>query len=280
MADTPVVDSPATEAPGAPEQSIEQFIEERNANQYPFGIPPLIAPRVRAKAAEPAEPPTQEKKSAAPQEPAPVKKPDEEGHKAAVQAAYQRGVAEATGAVSPAPQTPAALEGPPKPVIDQFDTYEAYEKALSEWGDRVVDFKTVQPAFMQRIEEVKKVNPKVQEAFDRVGTELARLTQQGFAASVPISEYIRRSPQGARVLLHLHENHEELNRIVRMNPLMAVAELGEIEGKLKGTTATLAAPRPAASKKKGTLAPVSPLESVNEFMKRRNEEQYGRRRKW
>ena len=43
-----------------------------------------------------------------------------------------------------------------------------------------------------------------------------------------MAEFIRVSAHGPQVLLYLHEHMEETARLARTNPILAIAELGQI----------------------------------------------------
>ncbi len=307
MADEPsAVQQPQAEpgAPAAP-QTIEDFMSSRNT---PAGTTPAQAARPEsAPGAQPATPP---------QTPAQEPGPEPEGGGKAVkeliaqrqkrqeaerEAAYWRGVAEASRGAAPggpaAPQPVAAPQGPPpRPVIEQFETYEQFEAARDRWMDDMVDYRagrireevvrktsvdTVHQTFVQRLEEAGKTNPAVADAYKTVGT----------AINQHMAQFIKQSPHGPQVLLYLHEHMDETTRLARTNPYLAIAELGQIAGKLAAVSTAAAQPAQPIQQSKAPPpvkpvvnngAPVeTPLDKmpIDDFMKERNDHQYGQRRR-
>lgn len=290
-------------APAAPQQTMEEFVASRNSGAEPPGpaAPPESAPGTETtQQPEGESPQTPDDPGSAPEGEKPNKAVKElidqrrKRQEAEKEAAYWKGRAEAlAGGQQPGkPQQPATPNGPPaKPTIDQFETYEAFEAAREQWMDDMVDYRagqihqrvvqqtsaeTVQKTFMDRIMEVEKTNPVIKEAFDVVGT----------AINDTMAEYIRRSPEGPKILLHLHENMDETTRIARLGPYEAIAALGRIEGRL--STPRAPAP-PATTTKSSAPPPVKPVVNngapvsvdlekapIEDFMATRNKAQYGR----
>ena len=176
---------------------------------------------------------------------------------------------------------------------------------MLDWSDKMVEYRArqirqavvqktavdaVQSAFDQRITEAEKVNPKVRDAFNEVGTTLTMHIKQGMPAGIPMAEFIRVSAHGPQVLLYLHEHMEETARLARTNPILAIAELGQIAGKFAaagnppGTPP--AQPPVQPSKAPPPVKPVvnngAPVETpldkmpIDDFMKERNKAQYGK----
>jgi hypothetical protein len=186
------------------------------------------------------------------------------------------------------------VQGPPlKPTIEQFETYEQFEVARDKWLDDMVDYRaaqirqavvqrtavdTVNQTFLQRLAEVEKANPAVKDAYNTVGA----------AINGHMANFIKMSPQGPQVLLYLHEHMDEAARLARSNPYLAIAELGQIAGKFAAGGAPPAQPiqqskaPPPVKPVVNNGAPVeTPLDKlpIDDFMKERNERQYGQRRR-
>jgi hypothetical protein len=219
-------------------------------------------------------------------------------HQVEAEAAYWRGVAEGRAAGAAAPQfapapVPVAPEGPPpKPVIEDFETFEDFEAARERWVDDMVDYRagqirqavtrktaveSVQQAFVQRLDEAAKTAPQLPEAFDNVGASI----------NVAMAEYIALSPAGPQLILYLNDHMEQTAHLARSNPYFAIGELAQIVARLgaQGRPATQS-PAPQQSKAPPPVRPVvnngsaidTPLDKVDidEFMRSRNEKQYGR----
>lgn len=213
--------------------------------------------------------------------------------------AYLRGLLEGKGITLPADGRPvqqAPQQGPPpKPTIEEFETYEQFEAARDQWMDDMVDFRasqiankvvqkttedTVQQTFIKRLAEVEKTTPTIKEAFDEVGRQI----------NVPMAQYIKLSSEGPKVLLYLHSHADETARIAKLNPYAAMAELGIIEGKITAVAeATKPAPAQQQNKQSKAPPPTRPVVNngtsvntaldkldIDEFMKERNKAQFGR----
>jgi hypothetical protein len=150
-------------------------------------------------------------------------------------------------------QTPAAsdhADGKPRP--EDFDTYEAYTEALTDWKLEQRERQRAQQeaerrvfdSWMARIEAARREHPDFDEVVD---------------SDVPVSEAMQRaileSDQGAEVAYWLGKHPEEAARIAKLSPIAAIREIGRIE-------ASLAKPSPSP-KPKATVTrapkPVSPV---------------------
>lgn len=244
---------------------------------------------------------------------------EERADKAERENAYLRGLAEGRGQAQPQGQQPAAPQPPAPPLQAPIQptwetmvaanpdvTYDDFMAAQTKWAADMTVYNTevirrevaqrtavdaAQTAYNQRIAEVEKVNPKVREAENVVGSTLFTANQQGNRAASLIAEFIRQHPQGPQTLLYLHEHPADVQRLLQGNALFTVAELGEIAGKFKAAPAAAAPANPPAAKpieKSKAPPPVKPVVNngapveipldqvpIEEFMDERNKAQYG-----
>jgi hypothetical protein len=157
---------------------------------------------------------------------------------------------------------PAAETAPPakapegRPQSKDFDTYEAYVEALTDWKlatAKAADAKAASEraaaeanaakglAWNARVEEAKKL-PGLED-FEDVMTEAAKL---------PISEAMHvtifESERGPELAYHLATHPEEVARIAKLGPLAAASAIGRIEAGLPSATAKAPTAKSAAAK--------------------------------
>ena len=139
---------------------------------------------------------------------------------------------------------------------------------------------TVQSAFNERIDQAAATNPVIKEAVESVGPRINQF----------MADFIKLSAQGPQVVLYLHEHPEETARLAKTNPYLAIAELGQIAGKAAASAPASPAQPQQQAHKSNAPAPVKPVvnngsavevpldkKPIDEFMRERNEKQYGRR---
>jgi len=307
MADQLIGGNPAAEAgtgaSAAPEQTIEQFMQERN----PLSGAPQAVNQPESAPGEPPQTPEEpgsepEGGSKAVRELIDQRKKRQEAER---ENAYLRGVLDTLvrggQARAQAPQTPQATVQPPKrPVIEDFESYEQFDAAREKWMDNMVEFRanqvqqalvhrttvdTVHQTFMNRIAEAEKTAPAIKDAFDVVGRALATVQSPGSDA---VTNFVKLSPQGPQVLLFLHEHMDDTMRLARSNPYLAIAELGQIAGRLAAAKPANP-PAQVPTQKSKAPPPVQPVVNngapvevpldkldIGDFMKQRNKAQYGR----
>lgn len=174
-----------------------------------------------------------------------------EKHEARREADYWHGVAEAS---KPKPTEPAAnapAADPNKPKAENFETYDEFTEALTDWKieqreqrrDAQQQAAAQATTWQQRAAEAKAAMPD----FDEVMA----------ASSAPMShamaEVLKESEHGPALAYHLAKNAAEAERIARLSPLAAARELGRIEATLSTPAAA-----PAPAPKKVTSAPTPP----------------------
>lgn len=210
------------------------------------------------------------------------------------EAAYWKGVAEGRLNRDGTPVQAQAVKqdgqaGPVAPNVADYENYADYETAREDYVLKMAEFRaeqkiaaknaeekaqTTAQKFTERLEAEAKVNPAVLEAKED--------------ATLPVSDVmaalIQESDVGPKVLLYLSENREEAKRIYGLHPVLAAREIGRIEAKLlipKQETQTKKisqAPDPVTTVGvRGTPAVDLDNLPIDEFMKKRNREQFGKR---
>lgn len=272
------------------------------ADPAPAADPTSVEPEPKPET-EPTAPPA---KTPEPPEPgsAPVEQPKavkelidqrKKRQKAELEAAYWRGVAEGKGQGKkdqPAPEP----EGPPKkPVIDDFETYEAYEDAKTDYAVKLAEFNLIQKyekeqvrakaeeehrKYQTRLQEAAKVDPVVKDALE--DPEFLPIRNP---MSAHIAQVIRESEEAPKLIRHLRQNAEEMDALYRMTPLAAARAIGRIEEKLSAVKPPSPkkvsdAPNPVKTVGDKGNETVPDLEnmSMEQFAKHRNKEQFGARR--
>lgn len=196
------------------------------------------------------------------------------------EAAYWRGQAESRTAPPPAPAPPATPSGH-EPRIEEYEKYDDFLVAKAEWNveQKAKANKTkeeedqVQSQFTERIQKASESDPDI----------LDLLNDQTLPISTPMAVVIKRMELGPQVLRFLANDRNESARIAKLSPLVAAAELGKIEMKIKNipkpeVKTVSQAPTPIT-----TVKPTGKIEQaldeipIDDFMKRRNEAQYKRR---
>ena len=208
------------------------------------------------------------------------------------EAAYWRGQAEARGAEYQKPQQPVIQQAPVEPVmpvLDQFETYDEYERAMDSYRDQRTDFRLQRMIQEQRQREVQAT---VQQKFQTKLAEAAKadptITDIATDPTLPVSEamapLIQQSDVAPELLKWLDNNRKDAQRLASLPPILAAKELGALEVRLQNT------PKPSPPPKV-SMAP-EPIKTVNAigntevneneltidaWMARRNEQQYKRR---
>lgn len=149
-----------------------------------------------------------------------------------------------------------------EPKQEDFKTVGEYAKALTKWEvaqarkaesaeaakqTQRQQIETVQQQFAQRVAETAKTIPDYHEIVEAADWEVPH----------HIQAYIVDSENGARLGYHLAKNRDEFDRIAKLSPIRAFAELGKLEDKL---TAKAPAKEPATTQVSRAPAPIIPLE--------------------
>lgn len=201
-------------------------------------------------------------------------------------AAYWRGVAEGRNATPGAAPAPAG-DTPPTP--EQFDSYDDYlyadfkHRMKREQAQETV-VKTQAEAhqrFMEKVNQEAESEPEILEIMnDRTFLPLNN------PMSTMIANAIKETEIPTQVMRHLHTNRADLQRLYNMNPFAAAREIGKIEQRL----INLNKPEPVrkvsqAPEPLKTLQPQGSQNvdiekiSIEDFVKKRNAEQFGHQRR-
>ena len=153
---------------------------------------------------------------------------------------------------------PPKPEQPGKPKLEQFDTLEAYQEALTEWHFAEREKKREAEAQEKAAREVAQ---KLQTEWDSK-QQSARKAHQDYddaieSTAAPDGPGVAAARQamleddaGAEILYHLAKHPDELKRISAMQPIAAVREIGRLSA--------LFTPPAANGKQKLSAAPKPP----------------------
>ncbi len=226
------------------------------------------------------------------------------------EAAFLRGQLTAQTASAPVrqeqPQVPTPPVPPVRPRIDQFpDDYEGFERAMEEYEVKrdhynrdLTKFELTQE-FEQRMTAARQQQTREQAAAtwtERLNKEaeidpeiaaIASSWNQPGPHFMPLSgamqEAILESDVGPKILRYLANNKAEATRIAAMSPTAAMIRIGEIHSAIKNKPAPeppkriSQAPEPPTSVQTGGSAVVDlSNESTEDYITRRNQEEFGR----
>jgi hypothetical protein len=157
------------------------------------------------------------------------------------------------------PKPQAAPDG--KPNLSQFQDYESYTEALTDWktnqaierrfaneNQRLLQFQEQQ----LNAKRAEALRPKIDEAISKYDDWAEVATT--FAMPQMMEEAVLESPLVAEVAYFLGQNPNEVNRIARLSPAAQVREIAKIETKLSAPVTPTNAPPPI--KPSGTKASV------------------------
>lgn len=141
-----------------------------------------------------------------------------------------------------------------KPVVENFETYEEFVEALTDWkSEQKINQKFSQLSESQRQQEMEKTRATASENFDRKKNEAAVkyadfdevINNADVVLTNALSDAIIDSEMSGEVMYYLGKNPKEADRLASL-PLGALyREMGKIEVKL--TTAQTAKPTGAAA---------------------------------
>jgi hypothetical protein len=162
--------------------------------------------------------------------------------------------------------SPAPVDEPAKaPKQEDFATVAEYVDAQVEWKLQqraVEDAKkaaqsaqaAIDSAHQARVNKFVESHPDYQETLEKADLTLA----------IPLLQYIRESDLGPDLALHLSKNVEIAERLNRLSPIKALAELGKIEAKL--APAKVDEPKPSSRQPETSKAPapITPIDGKKE----------------
>lgn len=212
--------------------------------------------------------------------------------KAERELAYYKGLNEARGVVeTPKSQENKAEQLLAQPHLDDFETYEEYERAKDEYlvhltesriakkfleQQSLAQARTVQQQYTKRIQEASLNDPTI--------VQIA--SDPTLPVSAAMGEIIQRSEFAPQILKWLNNNRIEAARIAELSkesPMLAAHEMGMVVATIKNI------PKPTPPKRVSaapdpiqTLTPTSPATvdeddlSMEEYYRRRTKQIYGR----
>lgn len=203
------------------------------------------------------------------------------------EAAYWKGVAEGKVKPQETPRQETAPKG--KPTIDQFENYDEYIEALTDWkveqrfeASKTETTKTKEQE--RREARIKSFNERITEAADEDPDIMEYYQDDTLPISQSMGEIIMDSEAGPQLLKYLGENRKEATRISRLSPLAAAKELGKIEDKILNPTKVETkkvsqAPEPITPvKPRGKVTdPTDDNADISDFIRARNQAQFGQR---
>ncbi len=174
-----------------------------------------------------------------------------------------------------------------KPNQNDFESYEDYVDALTEWKvekklseekakAKEIEAKTLQEKKFQAHAERVKEFAKTRDDFDEVMEDLGDTR-----VSLAVEEIILESSVGPAIIYELAKNKEELERINSLSPLSAARELGKLEAKLQSIDASDDEPKKPLIKTTKAPAPLKTLgKSSKSVVKDPDEMNFQEFKKW
>lgn len=132
----------------------------------------------------------------------------------------------------PLPQ-PEPMAPTGKPVLENYDSYEAYTEALTDWKveQRFVEREQRQQAETAAQAEARQAaefNQRIREAAARAPEVMEAVNDPSLPVSPAMAEVVRAVPNGPDVVLYLHQHRDEAARIAALPPSQAAFELGRL----------------------------------------------------
>jgi hypothetical protein len=203
------------------------------------------------------------------------------------EAAYWKGVAEAKQPVQQAVQAPVQQLQVPK--LEDFEDYESYEAAKEDYliskAEERAAAKIQQQQMQQRmIQQHTAFQERLSAAVEEDPEIAEYVNDRSLTISNPMLEVIRESEVAPQLIKYLGQNRKEAQKIYNMSPLAAARELGKLEERM------IAKPKPEVKRVSAAPKPIQPVTlsgsssvdeaslSMEEWARRRNEAQYGRKR--
>lgn len=158
-------------------------------------------------------------------------------------------------------QTP-AIEAPKKPTPDQYDTYDAYVEALTDWKAE----EKVSTKFKEREEATQATQRQESRAVNwQKGVEEAMKHHPDYeqvmsASQVPVADHVQEllldAESGPRLAYYLDRHPEIADKLNEMSPVQAARELGRIEASFSAAPTANETPdeTPAAPKQTAPAA--------------------------
>jgi|GEM_PF-6712095 len=165
--------------------------------------------------------------------------------------------------------TTEAVQASEKPNVDDFETYEDYSEALTDWKVdkrfQAMELKNEQKAMQDRASErVQLHNEKVDDYkaensdFDDDVADFIAEYGRDFNLSMPLEEAITESELGPAVMHELLRNPDEFMRINSLGVMATARAVGRLEARIDSK----ASPKEGLKTKKETTKAKAPLSSV------------------
>lgn len=178
------------------------------------------------------------------------------------------------------PTPGSASEGAAKPTPEQFESYDEYVDALTDW-------KVDQKLNKSSAETAKRTESSLQQANWAVKLEAAQSTLPDYAevvgsSEVPILQHVAQAlmdaDRGPELAYHMAQNPEVAERLNKMSPMKAALELGRLETALAAPVAkqTTNAPAPATPIRTTSARQSDPAKmSMDEYVEYRRKQGAG-----
>ena len=209
----------------------------------------------------------------------------------AEEAAYWRAIAE--GRIKPAapvqPQSPAGV--PEFPTLADFERSEDFEEARTRYVVEKAKWDLKQELEAHRARETqgeieRRYRARMAAAAGSDPELLEIENDTTLPVSLPMALAIKESEAAPSILRYLAAHRDEAARIAGLNPIAAAREIGRIEAAAEvpshsqARTVVSQAPEPVrpVGGTKGSIDTDDERVPIDEFVRRRNEAQYGKRR--
>jgi hypothetical protein len=169
------------------------------------------------------------------------------------------------------------------PTVDQFESYDDFLVAKAKYEIRADQIANEQrtkldafnATFTERINRAAEKDPEILEI----------VNDRTLPISVAMSYVIKESDSAPELLKYLADHRDESFKLSRMTPGAAAREIGKIEYRLSNQ------PKPEIKKVSQAPEPIKPVEpkgpqsveldkiAMDDFVKRRNQEQFGTKRR-
>lgn len=160
---------------------------------------------------------------------------------------------------------PATAKGDDEPKPEDFKTVGEYAKALTKW--EVAQAKKADGAEKAKQTQQQNIVAATERLAERVA-EFAKATpdyaevmkEADWEVPPHVQAYFVDSENPGQLGYYLAKNPDEYDRIAKLSPIRAFAELGKLEDKLTAKAAPAQAAAPATTQVSRAPAPITPLE--------------------
>lgn len=151
-----------------------------------------------------------------------------------------------------------------KPKAEDFKTQEDYLDAITEWKvEQKYQQKLQQDADNRAKAEVDRINAEFAKRVAKAREEIPDFVEVAKNADqmVPryLSDFAMESELGPQLLYHLAKHPAELERLTKLSPIKAIAEMGKLETKLEAKAEPKVEPKPVVAERSRAPAPIEPI---------------------